>query len=95
MNQWNKVIANSNLIQAETAKAVLIKLPKSELKFWHPAKCVRTSGKGGYRLEISFTDNWKFNLFRNGKGKYNFKDKIDEREIDAKEFTEFFSNDQD
>ncbi len=87
---WKNVIANSNLIQHETDKAVLIKLPKSELMFWHPRKCVRTSGKGGYRLTISYTDDFSFKAFRNGKGRYNKMEKIEERELSVPEFEEFF-----
>lgn len=92
---WKKVIANSNLIQAETPKAVLIKLPKSEFLFWHPAKCVRTDGKGGYRLSISYTDDFKFKIFRNGKGRYNSHEKIEEREITSKEFEAYFGKEED
>lgn len=88
---WKQVTANSNLIQTETDRAVLIKLPKSELMFWHPKKCVRTSGKGGYRMSISYTDDFEFKAFRNGKGKHNFKEKIEERELSVPEFESFFN----
>lgn len=90
MTDWKKVTSNSNLIQANTEKAVLIKLPKSKLKFWHPAKCVKVHGKKGYLLSISYTDSFKFKCFRNGEGKYNFKDKIEEVELTAKEFEAYF-----
>ncbi len=30
-----KIILNSNSVQHDTGKALLIKLPKSELCFWH------------------------------------------------------------
>lgn len=91
-NIWKRVIGNSNLLQAETDNAVLIKLPKSEMKFWHPKKLVRTSGKNGYRLSISYTDEFTFKCFRNGKGQFNFKEKIQECELSAAEFEEFFEN---
>lgn len=63
---WKKLEANSNLIQHDTGNAVLIKLPKSDLKFWHPKKCVRTSGKNGYRMSISYTDDFEFKCERKG-----------------------------
>lgn len=65
---WNTIQANRNLIQAQTDKAVLIKLPKTDWMFWHPAKCVRLEGKGGYLLKISYTSEFKIKLFRQGKG---------------------------
>lgn len=91
MTAWKKIVANSNLIQAETDRAILIKLPKSELTFWHPAKCVRTDGKSGYRMTISYTDEFSFKAFRNGKGQYNSREKIEERTLTAAEFEAFFA----
>lgn len=93
MTEWKKITANSNLIQAETAKAVLIKLPKSELKFWHPAKLVRTSGKGGYRMTISYTEDFTFKCFRNGKGRYNRSEHIEDVELSAAEMEARFGAD--
>jgi len=92
-NKWKTVKANSNLIQSSTGKAVLIKLPKSELMFWHPAKCVKQSGKGGYLMEISYTDEFKFKAFRNGKGKSTFNVKIEEKELNSAEFEAYFGID--
>jgi len=91
MTNWIQIKANSNLIQKETEKSVLIKLPKSELMFWHPIKCVRANGKGGYLMTISFTEDFKFNLFRNGKGKTTSFTKIEEVEYTAKELQEAFA----
>jgi hypothetical protein len=91
MTNWIQIKANSNLIQKETEKAVLIKLPKSELMFWHPAKCVRTNGKSNYLMTISFTEDFKFNCFRNGKGKTTSFTKIEEVEYTAKELQEAFA----
>lgn len=90
MTNWIQVTANSNLIQTTTEKAVLIKLPKSKLMFWHPAKCVRTNGKNGYLMTISFTEEFKFKCFRNGEGKTTSFTKIEEIEYSAKDFQEFF-----
>lgn len=90
MTTWRNVSANSNLIQTKTGKAVLIKLPGSSWLFWHPAKLVRTSGKNDYYMSISFTDDFVFKLFKNGKGKYNKFEKIDEWEMSADEFAKYF-----
>lgn len=91
MKNWKQVQGNSNLIQHETEKATLIKLPKSELMFWHPSKLVKTMGKSNYLMTISFTDDFKFKCFRNGKGKTTSFTKIDEVEYSAKEIQEFFA----
>jgi hypothetical protein len=88
---WKQITANSNLIQTETEKAVLIKLPKKELMFWHPAKLVRTNGKSGYRLTFSYTDEFKFKCFRNGKGITTSFTKIEEVEYTAKQIEEIFN----
>jgi hypothetical protein len=91
---WNKIAANSNLIQQDTGRAVLIKVPKTDWLFWHPSKCVRTSGKSGYRMTISFTDSFEFKLFKNGKGRYNKFEKIAERTATASEIMELFGHDE-
>lgn len=90
MAAWKNVTANSNLIQAETEKAILIKLPKSEFVFWHPSKLVRTSGKNGYHMSIGYTDEFTFNTFKQGKGRYNKTEKIAEKQITVEEFEVYF-----
>ena len=69
---WHKVYFNSQNIEHETAKAVLIKMPNnsewSGYKFWHPSKCVRTLSKGkGYFKIFSYTENWEFTIFKSNK----------------------------
>jgi len=91
MKNWIQIQTNSNLIQHETEKATLIKLPKSELMFWHPSKLVKTMGKSNYLMTVSFTDDFKFKCFRNGKGKTTSFTKIEEVEYSAKEIQEFFA----
>jgi len=91
MSEWKTVDCNSNLIQHVTDKAVLIKLPKSDFQFWHPSKCCRQSGKGNYKLTISYTDTFSFNIFKPGKGKWNKRDKIEEKTLTAAEFESYFS----
>ena len=84
---WKQIQSNSNLIQHQTNSAVLIKLPKTEWKFWHPVKLVKTAGKNAYMLVISYTDECKFKIFTtNSKN-----EKTAEKEINATEFGAFFS----
>lgn len=89
---WKNLIANSNLVQTDTGRAVLIKVPGTDYVFWHPDKLVRQGGKGGYRMSIGYTDEFKFKLFKPGKGKYNQSDKFDEHEIDASEMEKYFES---
>jgi hypothetical protein len=91
MKNWIQVNCNSNLIQTQTEKATLIKLPKSELMFWHPTKLIRTTGKKNYLMTISFTEDFSFKCFRNGKGKTTSFTKIEEVEYTAKQIQEIFA----
>lgn len=91
---WHQVEGNSNLIQAQTEKAYLIKLPKSEFQFWHPKKLVRLQGKNDYHMTVSFGDEWRFKIFRNGKGKYNSFEKIEEKEIGPHTLISMFGGDK-
>jgi hypothetical protein len=92
MSKWKKVIANSNLVQHATERAVLIKIPKSKLKFWHPKKCVRFSGKNSYLMSISYNDDFTFTFFRNGEGKQSQYEKIEEFEGTASDLENYFKN---
>ena len=90
MANWDKVTINSNCVQRQTEKAVLIKIPKEDLFFWHPAKCVRFSGKNNYLTTFSFTDEFVFKVFKNGNRKFNSNEKIYEAEYSAEKFVEEF-----
>ena len=92
MSEWQHVIGNSNLIQYETGTSYLIKLPKSDYKVWISKKLVTLSGKGGYRMRIGYLPHFTFKIFKNGKGRYNSREIIDEREITAKQFAEYFGD---
>ena len=59
-------------------------------KFWHPAKLIRDAGDQGYAKAFSFTDSFKFKLFKNGQGKYNKREIIEQKEITAKDMIEAF-----
>ena len=83
---WKKILVNTQNVETETGKAVLIKMRHNSdydgYKFWHPAKCVRP-GSNSSELEVSFTDTWEFKLIKNGNGKYNSREIIDQLTIDA------------
>lgn len=90
---WKNIEINVQNIETDTGKATLIKMPnKSEYagyKFWHPSKLIRY-GSNSYARSISYTDEFTFKLFKNGNGKYNKFDVIDEIEISVEEFEEAF-----
>nr|DAO33617.1 MAG TPA: hypothetical protein [Caudoviricetes sp.] len=91
MSTWKNITANSNLIEFTTDKSILIKLPKSDFVFWHPAKLVRINGKNNYRMSIGYTDSFIFNIFKQGKGQYNKTQKIAEKQITVEEFEAYFA----
>ena len=90
---WKNIKINIQNIETDTGKAALIKMPNKSryagYKFWHPSKLVRY-GSNRYARSIGYTDEFTFKLFKNGNGKYNKFDVIDEIEIDVEEFEEAF-----
>lgn len=86
---WTKIFFNTQSIQSETDRSVLIKMPnRSQYNgwvFWHPKKLVREQGGKGYHCAFSFTDEWEFKVKLYGKGRYNQKDVIREEVIKASE----------
>lgn len=62
--------------------------------FWHPRKLVRFSGKNNYLATFGYTDEFVFKIFRNGKGRYNKFETIEEKELSAEELvTQYFNQD--
>lgn len=93
IKMWKNININIQNIEYETGKATLIKMPNNSdyagYKFWHPSKLIRP-GKNSYAVSLGYTDDFLFRLFKNGNGKYNKKEIIDEIEIDVEEFEEVF-----
>lgn len=85
---WKNITINASQIEVQTEKATLIKVPGSDYVFWHPTKLVR---KNGNRYSFGYTDDFKFRIFKQGQGRYNKFDKIDEREIGADGIEEYFA----
>lgn len=93
---WHKIIFNKNNIETETGSATLIKLPSKsdypDYKFWHPSKLVREHNHRTDLSSFSFTDNFEFSIFKNGNGKTNRYDKIDEITLTARDIMTAFDN---
>lgn len=91
---WKSINFNAQNIECESDKATLIKMPNNSnyegYVFWHPSKLVREIGGKGYHLSFSFTDDFKFKVFKSGKGKHNFRKIIKETELSAEEMLEEF-----
>lgn len=89
---WQTIYINKYNIKYENEKSILVKMPKKSayagFKFWHPKKLVREKG---YFFTISFTEYFVFELFKNGQGKYNFKEVIEKIEINACDMIKAFS----
>ena len=90
---WKNININKNNIKNDTGRAVLIAMPHSSsydgYVFWHPSQLVR-DGRNSASVSIGYNDEFKFHLKKYGKGKTNYKDVLDEVELDSSEFEEEF-----
>lgn len=90
---WKNIQINKQNIQHDTGRTVLINCPHKSnydgYSFWHPSKLIR-DGKHSYAVSLSYTKEFKFKLLKYGKGKWNSKQVISEKEIDVEEFEEMF-----
>lgn len=86
---WINFKVNIQNIEAETANAILIKVPKNakhgDFCFWVSKKCVR-DGSHSYEIVVGVNDERPVTLKRTGK---NFK-VLEERQVTAQELQESF-----
>lgn len=81
---------NSNLIQWETEKAYLIKLPKSDYQFWITKKLIKRYGKNSYQVNMFVPKGLQVKVQKMGKGQYNKKEIISEKTLQYEKFIEYF-----
>lgn len=86
---WINFKINIQNIEAETDKAILVKIPKNasygEFCFWVSKKCVR-EGAHSYEVVIGLNNDKPITIKRTGK---NFK-VLDQKELPAEKIAEQF-----
>lgn len=96
MAKWKKIrILIQNVVYVSD-RSVLIAMPHRSdydgFKFWHPLKITEIEDEE-MPIEILYTDEFVFRLFKNGKGKYNYKEVIDRVEVKASDIEDAFNHD--
>lgn len=90
---WKNININKSNIKAETGSAVLISMPHNSYydgyDFWISSKLVKR-GRNSNAISIGYTDDFTFHLKKYGKGRWNSREVIDEKEISVEEFEEAF-----
>ena len=91
--KWKSIQINKQNVKHDTGRTVLIAMPHNSnydgYEFWHPAKLVR-DGYNSYAVSLSYTDDFKKEIKKMGKGRYNSNQVIAELEINAEEFEKAF-----
>ena len=92
---WKNIEINIQNIETDIGKATLIKMPNKSryagYKFWHLSKLVR-NGSNSYARTITYNEDWEFKLFKNGNGKHNKFEVVDEIKIGIEEAFECMSD---
>lgn len=90
---WRSININKQNIIADTGRAILIACPHNSeydgFCFWHTSKLVR-EGRNKNAVSISYNEDFTFYLKKYGKGKYNSRDILDERQLGYDELEEVF-----
>ena len=89
-DMWHntKSFYGGNQIETETTGSFLVKIPKSDYKFWISKKQTRWTGTN---VTFGINETWTYKIFKNGKGKYNKFDIVGEREVTGLELLEMFN----
>lgn len=79
---WKKVVFNAQNVKGTKGRATVIALPhKSNYDGWmlyHPTKLIRDAGHKGYRLSLSYTEDWEFTIYKKGKKAHLYPDDIED-----------------
>lgn len=90
--KWLKAYIQHNCVQAYSDKSVLLMIPSSYeyggMMFWFPQKLAHEDGNKD--IELVFTEDWKFRLFKKGNGKTNRNETVKEELISGDEFYGIF-----
>lgn len=90
---WKNFEISGNQVELSTEKATLIKCDQKKWKnyhFWVPTKIVHQK-RNGWFFSVGYTSEFEYNVFKNGQGKYNQKEKIDEFSVRGDEILEYLA----
>lgn len=88
-NMWKSIKINKQNIIKDNEKTILIKCYNNDYVFWYPIK-LSNIVKGG--IEIRFNENFKFELFKYGKGRFNKYCIVDKKIIDSENLFNIFES---
>lgn len=84
---WINGYINDNQIVADTDTSVLAKLKNSDFKVWISKKCLKT-GTHKANFQVGILAEKEYEIFKNGKGKYNRFEKTASEKIKGEELAE-------